>query len=264
MQPLSSRPERLTALTAALSRSWRRQRLTGDAAGALAFLAAHGAGVLDRAPYGPPGGVLAGALLFAAVALAAKVLLLSGDSRAALEAFSWIGRWEWLRARRDVADPFPSSPRTARAYVDRHEPEPHPAWVELLVFAGEADRAAELVERLPVRTPWERFERESTRAFLHWAQTGRNEEEAARRALADIHDPEERLRAEAQLALGEAREALGRGSEEWTAPLVGLRGRLGERADGILRHEWWRSQALAGVSYGIALAFGAQVLGALR
>jgi hypothetical protein len=263
MRPPASRPERLIALTVALRRSWRGQRLAGDAAGALAFLAAARWGLLERAPYGAPGRVVAGALLFAAVALAVKAVLLRGDVRAVHEAFSWIGRWEWLRARREVADPFPASPRTVRAYVDRHEPEPHPAWAELLVFAGEADRAAELAERLPGRTPWERFERESVRAFLGWAQTGRNDDTAARRALAELHDPEERLRAEAQLALGEARAALGRGNEDWMAPLVQLRGRLGERADGVLRHEWWRSQALAGLTYGTALAFGAQILGTL-
>jgi hypothetical protein len=260
VQPPSSRPERLTALTRALARSWRRESLAGDVAGVVAFFAAARAGLLERAPYGPPGGVLAGALVFAAVAVAVKATLLRGDSRAANEAFSWIGRWEWLRARREVADRFPASPRTIRAFVDSHEAVPHPAWVELLVFSGEADRAAELAEQLPERTPWERFEREIVLAYLRWAQSGRNDDSAARRALVEVRDPEERLRGEAQIALGEARDALGRGRDDWMAPLVRLRERLGQRADGVLRHEWWRSRALASATYGMALSVGVNVV----
>ena len=260
MQPPSSRPERLLALSRALERAWQPQRAIGGAAGVLAYAGVFAAGLLDDVPFGGPGRMVAGALLVGAVSLAAKVVLLPDDVRAALEAFSWIGRWEWLRARAEVVDPFPATPRAIRAYVAKNEPRPHPAWVELLVFSGHADQAAELADRLPTRTPWERFERESTRAFLRWAQTGRNEDGAARRALADIHDPDERLQAEAQLALGEARAALGEGREEWMAPLVALRQRLGERADGILRHEFWRAQALAGLPLAVAVSVSGHVL----
>jgi hypothetical protein len=138
-----------------------------------------------------------------------------------------------------------------RAYVEAHQPSLHPAWVELLLFVDEPDRARQLADRLPEHTPWERFEREAVRSFVQWADTARNDDSAARRALAALHDPEDRLRAEAQLALGEARDALVHGRDDWTAPLVRMRERLGERAEGILRHEWWRVQVLASIPYAV-------------
>src|SRR5215213_2621035 len=220
----STPEQRLFALGKALRHAWRPRQLAAIAiatpvALAPAIFFPHGADFLTVP------------LVLVAAALGLQWLFLGRRLRAAMEAFSWVGRWEWLRARAEFGDPLPSSPRAARSFVGGDE--------------------------LPADTEWERFERESQRAWVEWVVTGANDGRPEAEAAADkLDDPEDRLRAEAVLALAAARERFAAGGD-WKEPLVRVRERIGTRADGILRHEWWRAQAIvtASLALGFAIVF---------
>jgi hypothetical protein len=177
------------------------------------------------------------AVLFVPVALVAEWILLGRRLRAAMEAFSWIGRWEWLRARDVLGRPLPGSQKALRELAAR-EHDPHPLWVELHAFTGDFDAALREAEALPMATPWQRFERELSVAYVRWVTSGELDDEAARETADELGDPDERLRADAMMSVNEARARLVEGGD-WLEPLVALRGRLGSRARGVLRYDWW-------------------------
>ena len=177
------------------------------------------------------------AVLFVPAALAAEWVLLGRRLRDAQEAFAWIGRWEWLRARAALGGALP---RTHKGLValTRREHEPHPLWVELYAATGRYDDALREAESLPTATAWEAFERELDVAYARWVLSGAEDDAAARAAASPLEDEEERFRADAMLTVNEARRRLVAG-EDWLEPLVQLRRRIGRRADGVLRHDWW-------------------------
>jgi hypothetical protein len=196
-------------------------------------------------------------VVFLVSALGLQWLFLRGRLRAALEAFAWVGRSEWLRARDELGGSFPTSRRAARAWLARGEIPRQPAAVDLLVAAGEYTVARQLADQLPRDDAWRRFERESQRDWVEWVITGRNAiRHATLDAFRELRDPDERLRAEAVLALARARDRLAAGGD-WKEPLERLREQLGPAADGILRRDWWRTQArmTAVVALGFAVVF---------
>jgi len=246
----STPEQRLFALGKALRHAWWPRQLAAIAiatpvALAPAIFFPHGADFLTVP------------LVLVAAALGLQWLFLGRRLRAAMEAFSWVGRWEWLRARAEFGDPFPSSPHAARSFVGGGELPRHPAAVDLLVGAGDYEAARRLADELPADTEWERFERQSQRAWVEWVVTGADDGRPEAEAAADkLDDPEDRLRAEAVLALAAARERFVAGGD-WKEPLVGVRERIGTRADGILRHQWWTAQAslTAALAVGYAIVF---------
>jgi hypothetical protein len=177
------------------------------------------------------------ALLFVPVALVAEWALLGRRLRAVEEAFAWIGRWEWLRAREVLGGSLPRTRRGIRDLAGRQH-DPDPLWVELYAYSGRLDEALREAELLPTRTPWERFERELVISFVRWVTSGVLAEEAARQEASRLVDEDERLRADAMLTVNQARARLA-GGEDWLEPLVELRRRIGARGRGALRHDWW-------------------------
>ncbi len=237
MRRLSTPQDRAFALGKAFLRAWWPRLFLADA---VAVVPAVTATILlgGRADF------VVWPAVFLVVAFGVQLLLLRGRLRAALEAFSWIGRSEWLRAREALGDPFPNSPKAARARVARGEIPLHSGSVDVLVAAGELDEARRVADALPADSEWQRFERAAQRDWVEWVVTGqgglRPETEAA---AAAIRDPEERLQAEGVLALAQARARYAAGGD-WKEPLARVRQQIGPRADGILRHEWWRAQAI--------------------
>jgi hypothetical protein len=177
------------------------------------------------------------AALFVPVALAAEWLFLGRRLRAAEEAFAWIGRWEWLRAREALGGSLPRTRKGLIALSER-EHEAHPLWVELYAAVGRYDDALSEAESLATRSAWERFERELVVAYVHWVTSGALDDGAARTTASELSDEEERLRADAMLTVNEARARLVEG-EDWLELLAELRHRIGPRARGVLRHDWW-------------------------
>jgi hypothetical protein len=239
---------RLTALSGAL-RAWWSIRMV--VAYTIGFVGAGFVVILLGWPW------IMYALLFVPVALAAEWALLGRRLRAAEEAFAWIGRWEWLRAGDVLGRPLPRTRRGIRDLAGRQH-DPHPLWVELHAFAGRFDEALREAELLPTRTAWERFERELTISYVQWVSSGLLEDAAAREAASQLVDEEESLRADAMLTVNEARARLVEGSD-WLEPLVELRQRIGGRAGGVLRHEWWparlREAALVAIVIAVTTLF---------
>jgi len=153
----------------------------------------------------------------------------------ALEAYRWVARRAWLHWHELTGDDVPGTPARARAWL-----EAHPATgggadqprVELLVWIGELDAARRVAQGLPARTPWERFERQLSIAFVDFVATADGDLGAVRRIIEEL-TPADLRTGQAMLAVEEARQLAAAG-RPFLDPLVAARDTLGAELDGFL------------------------------
>jgi hypothetical protein len=113
---------------------------------------------------------LAGFLAALVCAVALPPFLLPPRSRRALAAFMWIGAVEIRRQLGGTSRAlgFPSSPEAVPAWIraNPETPQNRAVHVEVRVFAGDFGGAREVLGRLPVETPVERFRRAAVRPSI--------------------------------------------------------------------------------------------------
>lgn len=197
---------------------------------------------------------------FAVIACALLPLLVRGRLRAGLESFAWIGRWDALRWTQTTGVKPLAAPEAARDWLEAEPmrgdaaPLVRLARIEPLLIVGDVVSARRIAAGLPTGSPWNRFETLYQRAFIEFTDGARVDRRPLRAAASVLKDPEERLRAEAFIALGEARVALADG-RDWLEPLAAMRPRIGGSADGVLRLEVWptlfRLEVIAAVVVGV-------------
>ncbi len=235
---------RIGALATAFRRAFRTPLLIANTAGGIAGFAVI---VLARQPaldlplllWAP-----AAVATFAVVACLLLPFLVRGPCRAALETFAWIGRWDALRWREATRAKPAASPEQARDWLEANPirgdapPLQRLARIEPLLMVGDVDGARKIAAGLPATSPWDRFETLYQRAFVDFTAGVRIDPRPIAAAAAALTDEEERLRADALIAVGRARIELAAG-RDWVAPLEEARGRIGQYADGVLRLEIW-------------------------
>ena len=178
----------------------------------------------------------------AALGTEAYVRAMTGRSRRAFEAFSWLGEWELARAKQTVGG-VPLSRDDAIDWIVAHPTGPIvmaeelPIRIEIELLAGRRDEARALVEQLPTDSPWARFEQAALRDLVDWRAGGDGHLELMNETAREIlpADGDERLRAEVTLAIALVRRRMADGraaAGDAAVPLVEVRERLGSRADG--------------------------------
>lgn len=169
-------------------------------------------------------------------------LLLPKPTRSALAASLWLGGREFERSfgsRLAVAG-FPVRPEEVAPWVSRHPEteESRQGHAELHLIAGDWEAARSTLERMPERTPRERFDRRILESILRYQLTGEADETAAREAMAAIPPGTDRIEAEVGLAIFAARRRLPDG--DWRQPLVDVRHLIpGSDAALLLRDPGW-------------------------
>jgi hypothetical protein len=199
---------------------------------------------------------------YAIVATAIFAVAFRGLVRDALEGFLWQGRWEWLRWRERMGRGIPTTQRGLRRWVDETVDRPglELERIEPLVFLGRHDEAEALAERLPEDTPWQRFERRVLIDWIEFVRTGRSDIGTLQRLAGEISDPEERLHAEAMVAVAEARRLLAfGGATDWLRPLAEFRRRLGVRANRILLRDYFPGRLRMYLIVGLVIALAMQI-----
>jgi hypothetical protein len=189
-------------------------------------------------------------------------------SRAAMEAFSWLGEQGLAELRGLRAGRVPTAPGSARAWLRRHPAVPDEPGairslrIEALLLAGQVDEARTAATDQPAGdTPEARYVRAADRQLVAWwtaspdAANGITVLQDAATAIAPV-DGDARLRAEVSVAAAQVRDRatqLDASPIEVLAPLVAVRARLGARADGLLRRVLWRRLFAAFVAVSVVL-----------
>jgi hypothetical protein len=200
---------------------------------------------------------------FAAVACLLLPVLVRGRVRAALETFAWIGRWDAIRWREATGVRPPASPEQARDWLEANPtrgdapPLERLARIEPLLMTGDVASARKIAASLPTSSPWDRFETANQRALVEFAGGARMDLKPMSTAIAGLTDPEEKLLAQALVALAKSRFAYAE-KRDWIEPLDEMRPRIGQLADGVLRLEVWpalfRLEIVVAVVAGLLLA----------
>jgi hypothetical protein len=177
--------------------------------------------------------------------LEARLIARPPAARRALEAFSWLGEWEFQRVRALAANHVPTTPSAAEKWLETVPDRPDSRWmrVEVLAWLNRLDEARRVAETMPEETAYDRFERVYALDLVDWMGGAPGDPAAVRAAAAGIDpiDVDTVLRAEVALAVREtARRAAANGPEGAAEPLITIRSRLGSRADGQLRRALWR------------------------
>jgi hypothetical protein len=219
----------------ALRRSLYRAQAIGPfslplAAGlGLGFLASFGADAFLYRSIGIPLRQVIDAVVFAAVAAPVWLLVQRAGVRDAHEVVSWLNGWETERWQRELGRRLSTLPRANPRLLDVL-PDTlalRPLRVELLAVRGQVEEAHERLERLPLDTPWQRFERAALEEWLAFLGDGPNLIGPMEAAVPD-DDPERRLVARAMVAAARARRAAVAGGDA-IGPLAALRGELDDR-----------------------------------
>jgi hypothetical protein len=176
---------------------------------------------------------------------AARVFARPARARRAFEAFSWLAEWEIQRVKQLTGRGVPMTKRGVGRWLAEVPDAPQTRWfrVEALALFERLDEARAVAERMPVATPYERFERQHAFDYLDWMTGGEGDPDAVRAAAGEIEpaDEEARLRAEVAMKIREsARIAAERGPEEALEPLLVARNLVGERAGNQLVRALWR------------------------
>jgi hypothetical protein len=254
---------RVTAMASAFRRALRAPLVIANTAGAVAGFAiivvfgqpALTVPLLFRIP--------SSVAAFAATACLLLPFLVRGRVRAALETFAWIGRWDAIRWREAAGVRPPATPEQAREWLEANPsrgdapPLARLARIEPLLMTGDVAGARKIVAGLPTASPWDRFETAYQRALVEFAGGTRMDLKPMSTAIAGLTDPEEKLLAQALVALAKSRFAYAE-KRDWIEPLDEMRPRIGGFADGVLRLEVWpalfRLEIVVAVVAGLLLA----------
>jgi hypothetical protein len=170
------------------------------------------------------------AVVFAVVAAPVWLLVQRPSVRDAHDVMSWLNGWETERWQHELGRRLSALPRANPRMLD-HLPDTlglRPLRIELLAVRGEVDEAYDRLERLPVDTPWQRFERAALEEWLVFLGDGPNRIAPMEAAVSEIDDAERRLVARGMVAAARARRAAVAGSDA-IAPLAALRAELDDR-----------------------------------
>jgi hypothetical protein len=247
------------ALADAISRGWRPYRLRAYAVGIVAGILVGGiptaiattsvvlvlslAGItIDPAlPWDELTWSIAFALAFAAVGAWALVRWLPRDFKAATESYIWLAsRAEDQWSEQFGGAPVPRAPAAMRAFLDSTPATPETAHQRsgLYLALGDMEGARRETDQMPVGTAVERFQRAAVTWLLDFVLGGDDPLEPLRIGAAAIDDPAERLEAEVEIALNEARVAVARGGD-WMAPAAAIRGRIGDEPSRLIWRLAW-------------------------
>ena len=184
---------------------------------------------------------IAFAVAFAAVGAWALVRWLPGDFKAATETYVWLASPAEEHWRKEFGGaPVPRTPAAMRAFLDSTPATPETAYQRsgLYLALGDVEAAHREAKLMPVDTAVERFQCDA----MEWLSdfvAGRDDPlEPLRAAAAAIDDPVERLEAEVEVALSEARVAVARRGD-WVTPAAALRGRLGDEPSRLIWRLGW-------------------------
>jgi len=236
--PIPLDPREIGSLAVALHKPLGRVEVVASAVGALVA----GFVMLSPTTVGTPVLVRAviAVMLFVSSATAIALIFVPRRLLAAWEAFAWIGRWEVDRWDDVGGGRLPRSVDAARRWLEGHPSadDLQPQRVELLVWTKAFDDARAVVETMPETTAWDRFERSLLDDFVTWSAGGMSDLGAVQGAADAIDDPEDRLRAEAMIAVARAKRRLGT-AHDALEPLVAFRERLVDRSDaaGLARED---------------------------
>ena len=166
-------------------------------------------------------------------------------ARRAFEVLSWLGEWEFARARSQAGRRSPMSESEAALWVTEVPDSPETRWlrVEVLAWLGRLEEARLVADSMPGATPYARFERLHALDLIDWLSGGDRDEAALLAAVDELHpaDGEDRLRADVAMAIRATRMRFAEtGSRTALAPMLEARDRVGSRADGQLRRAIWR------------------------
>lgn len=207
-----------------------------------------------------------GALVGAAVGLAAHRLLLPGDFLRAYEAFSWLGRAEMDRFEARTGSKVPvRRPDIERWLVDN---PPSPAMqigrIEFLAFLGRLDEARAELATMAVTGPQLAFERASLTQYIGWLTDGDARIDELRAEVAALPlDEHYRHAADVTIALADARERFTRGDPAWAQPLEDVRTSLGKAPAQVVFRDTVRPLATLYFTIALLVAAGASLLALL-
>ena len=148
--------------------------------------------------------------------------------RRALEAFGFLGEWELERARAVDAGAM-ATPDEASRWLATHPERPDDRWLrwEILLLVDQPAEARAVAERMPVSTPYERFERAYALDRVAWRQ-GAPSDLATLASLAEASGPpdsEDRRHAEVALAVALAKDRVA-ANDDPLPPLLAAREHL--------------------------------------
>ena len=178
------------------------------------------------------------AVLAATAGTEAYIRALTGRTRLAFEAFSWLGEREIARLRAQTGEGVPLQKKQAEAWLARHPDDPAIRWIraEILLVAGQLEEGLRVAELMPEPTPLASVERLSTIGMARWLAGEDPDLAALEAAVADVPaNTEDRLEAEVILASARTRIRMSDGRTEpgdANQPLVDVRPLLGDRARG--------------------------------
>jgi hypothetical protein len=201
------------------------------------------------------------AVLAAAAGTEAYIRALTGRTRLAFEAFSWLGDREIARLRAQTGEGVPLQKKKAEAWLARHPDDPEIRWIraEILLLAGHLEDGLRTAERMPEPTPLARVERLSTIGMARWLAGEDPDLAGLEAAVSDVPaGTEDRLEAEIILAAARTRTRMADGRTEpgdANQPLVDARALLGHRADGQVGRAF--RKRIFPVFLGFSLLFGA-------
>jgi hypothetical protein len=155
-------------------------------------------------------------------------LLLRGPDRTATVVHSWLGAREGRRAlgRPARVASIVGTPEAMIRWLERVPPTDalRPIRFEVFLLLGRIDDASAEADLLVRRTPWEEYRYLEAHALIDEQRGIPLDEPALRRAIARIPAGDERVEAEASLAVNLARSALPDG--DWRRPLLEVRPRV--------------------------------------
>ena len=224
-----TRDERLTALREGLRRAqsvgpFSIPVIVGVGSGFLASFAVDAA-LYDLVP--TPYRQFLDAMTFALVAAPIWLIVQRRAVRHAIEVMTFLNGWETERWQHEVGRRLPGLPRSTPEILDALPDTMglRPLRVELLAVRGEYEEAWERLERLPVDTPWQRFERAALEEWISFVSNGPPHVEEMSQAEPAVTD-ERSLVARAMVAAAKARRAAVGGGDV-IGPLAALLRREG-------------------------------------
>lgn len=251
---------KLGALADAITRAWRPYRwrayVVGIVSGVLiagvptaiattalaVILALAGITVDPRLPWAEVIWSVAFVVAFAAIGAWALARWLPARFKAAAETYVWLATTAETRWRDTFGDaPVPRTPESMRAFLDATPRSPETAYQRFGIYLalGELETARSEIEHMPVTAPVERYQRAAATWLLDFVNGGNASLEPLRMGAAAIDDAADRLEAEVEVALSEARVAVARGGD-WMTPAAAIRDRLGTEPSRLIWRLTWR------------------------